>query len=406
MSEGRELKNTVKVENPFFGVMHLIDRTHGEDMLTKLKVLFCLACTLVFVPPIRAQDPTQIGDEKVLIEEIKMNVSALTSSGHFVTDLANQDLVIMEDGRLQLANTVRRVPANVLIMLDTGGTMRGNLSATISAAKTLIGSLVEGDLIAVYQLGDKSQMIADWSPNKAAAAESVQKNLAFGRRTALYRALGDAAGYFPKDRNENRHLVLITAGLDSFNDESIKQAAMSKLLSTDINVHVISYTQMQKGPVTRQKQIFNEGEWKPKRFPAEIVETLPDPKRPGVPDKEREITQREIAKMPRLGGVSLDIERLTKARKRSKELESAEVFLEAMSVDTNGLFLLPGTVDEMNENAAALAGVIDSQWVVAYSPKLSLAGSVPGEVRNIEISSKRLGVQIQAHRKLIVKNAR
>jgi hypothetical protein len=214
--------------------------------------------------------------------------------------------------------------------------------------------------------------------------------------------LSEVQNYFPLERSENRHLVLITAGIDSFNDEATKQAAVAKLLATDINVHVISYTQVQKGPVARQKEIFNEGQWKPRRLPEENADTLPDPKRPGR-DSEREITQREIAKMPRLGGVSLDLERLTNARRRSKELDSAEAFLDSLSNDTNGLFLLPETAGEMDDKAAALAQVIDSQWVVGYTPKRLLAEAPSGEVRNIEVTSKRSGIQIQARRKLVVK---
>ncbi len=374
-------------------------------MLRMLKVSSFLCCVLAVTSITGAQEPDREQKERVLVEEIKMNVSALTVGGHFVSDLKKEDLVMIENGRLQHANAVRRLPANVLIMLDTGGTMRGNLSATLSAAKVLIGSLSEDDNAAVFQIADKPQMIADWTADKATAAEMVQMKLAFGRRTGLHRALREARGLFPVNRSENRHLVLITAGIDSFNDDKAKKEAMLDLLSTDINVHVISYTHMQKGTVPRKREIVAQGEWKPQRLPEEIVASLPDPKRPEHPDEDREITPREIAKMPRLGGVSLDFERLMNARKRSKELDSAESFLETVTADTNGLFLLPETVDEMNEKASALAAVIDSQWVIAYTPKNTLADAPPGEVRNIEITSKRPGVQVQARRKLIVKDS-
>ena len=364
-------------------------------------LLFC--CVLVSTSLSVAQEPGVERDEKVLVEEIRLNISAFSTGGHLVLDLKKEDLVIIENGRLQHANIVRRVPANVLIMLDTGGTMRGNLSATRSAAKTLIGSLSDGDSVAVFQISDKPQMIVDWTEDKAAAAEMVGRQLAFGRRTGLYRALNGARGYFPEQKKENRHLVLITAGIDSFNDEKAKKDALSDLLSTDINVHVISYTHMQKGTVSQQKEILREGEWKPRRLPEEIVETLPGPKRPDLPPEERDVGQREMAKMPRLAGVTLDFERLMNARKSSKELDSAEAFLESVSTDTNGLFLLPETPGEMDEKAAALAVVIDSNWVIAYTPKNALGDAPPGEVRNIEVSSKRSGVHIQASRKLIVK---
>jgi VWFA-related protein len=341
------------------------------------------------------------GTEKVLVEEVKINVSALSADGHFVPDLRKEDLVISENGRLQQANVVRRMPANVLIMLDTGGTMMGNLSESLSAAQTLIASLGEGDGVAVFQIGDKPKVISDWTIDKAAASESIRKKLTFGRRTALYLALREARGFFPAQRVENRHLVLITAGIDSFNDDAARKAAIADLLSTDINVHVISYTHIEKGSVSQQKEVFRPGQWKPKRLPEEIVETLPDPKRPGAREADREVTPRDMAKIPRLSGVSLDLDRLANARKRSKELDSAETFLESLALDTNGIFLMPEAVDEMNAKSAALAEVIDSQWVVSYTPKIAFAEAPRGDVRNLEVTSRRAGVQVNARRKLI-----
>ena len=70
-------------------------------------------------PPIK-DDPV----EKVFIEEIKLNISALDKAGNFVDDLKKEDVVIVEDGRLHQPSSLRRIPANVLIVLDTGGEMR------------------------------------------------------------------------------------------------------------------------------------------------------------------------------------------------------------------------------------------------------------------------------------------
>lgn len=365
-------------------------------MLRKLLPLICLCCVCCLSLVTRAQEP-----EKVLVEEIKMNVSALTTDGRFVQDLKINDLVINEDGRLHQPNAVSRLPAKVLIMLDTGGTLKGNVNDTLSAAVTLIGSLGEGDTVSIFQISDTPQLLVDWTVDKAAAAETIRKKLSFGRRSGIYRALGEARAIFQKVPAENRHLVLITAGIDSFNDKS-RGSALSDLLSTDINVHVISYTRLQKASVSRQKEVFNQGEWKPRRLPEEIADTLPDPKRPG-PEDEREVTPREIAKMPRLGSVSVDIERTINARNRSKDLDTAESRLQELSADTNGVYLLPGSADEMDEKAAALAAIIGSQWVIAYTPKRPLRDAQPDEVRNVEVTSRRSGLMVQARRKLIVR---
>ena len=73
-----------------------------------------------------AQTPTPTPDDIVTVvtEEVKLNISAFDEAGKFVADVKKEDLVIMEDNRLHQANSIRRIPANVLIVLDTGGEMR------------------------------------------------------------------------------------------------------------------------------------------------------------------------------------------------------------------------------------------------------------------------------------------
>ena len=109
-----------------------------------------------------------------------------------------------------------------------------------------------------------------------------------------------------------------------------------------------------------------------------------------------------MAKMPRLGGVTLDRERIKRANDDLSELETDELFLTTISENTGGEILLPETFDEAIEKTTLLAQIIDSQYVITYAPKRLLRDSPKGEVRLIEVSSKRNGLQVEAHRKLIV----
>ena len=117
-----------------------------------------------------AQDPapTPFDDEtpvKVVTEEIKLNVSAFDRFGEFVSGVAEDDLVIMEDGRLHQPVSVRRIPANVLIMLDTGGEFRQvkNISRTRDIALQLVRELDPRNSIAVLEYSDKARVITSYS---------------------------------------------------------------------------------------------------------------------------------------------------------------------------------------------------------------------------------------------------
>jgi hypothetical protein len=278
--------------------------------------------------------------------------------------------------------------------------MRSNLSTTRTVAQSLIKSLREGTGISVFQFGDKVEMLSDWTTERAKVSDVLEKKLSFGRRSVFNQALDSAINFFYKTPLENRHLVLVTNGADNINDSSLRDSLAVDLAASDINVHVISYTNLQKDSIASRKAVFIEGEWKPKRLPEEIVETLPDWKGPG---KKKKVSPRDMAKMPRLGSITLDGERIKRAKNDLNRLESDEQFLTAIAEDTNGRILLPETLAEMVEKTTALAQIIDSQYVITYSPKRPLRDSPTGEVRLIEVSSKRAGLHAKARRKLVVK---
>ena len=344
--------------------------------------------------------PAQEEKETVITEEIKINISALDANGKFVSDVKQEDLVIIEDGRLQQASSVRIVPANVLIVLDTGGDMRSNLSTTRATAKNLVRYLSADDNVSVFQYNDKVEMLSGWTTDKAQTLDVLDKKPSFGKRNVLNQALGAAIEFFYKTPLENRHLIIITGGTDSFNDSALRDSATANLMASNINVHVISYSKIQRDSFASQKSIFIKGEPKPRRMPEEVIDTLPDPKGAG---KKRAATPRDMARMPRLGSISLDRERIKRAKENIKQLENGEQFLTRIAEDANGEILLPETFDEMVEKSATLAKIIDSQYVITYVPKRPVSDSPTGEIRRIEVTSRRNGLEAESHRKFFVK---
>ena len=121
-------------------------------------LLLIVFLTVAFVG-VKGQSPTptpiQTDDtEKIFTEEIKLNVSAVDRNGKFVAGVKKEDLVIMEDGRLHQADSIRRTPANVLIVMDTGGEMRQakSFDHTKKTAGNLIAALQPEDSVAIMQL--------------------------------------------------------------------------------------------------------------------------------------------------------------------------------------------------------------------------------------------------------------
>lgn len=337
--------------------------------------------------------PTPIDEddtpERIFSEEIKLNVSAYDLNGKFVGDVKKEDLVISEDGRLNQASSLRRIPANVLVVLDTGGEQRQvkRLKDTVAAAKTVIGALQSDDFVAVINYHDKVEIVAEWT-NKDEAMKLLDQKTNIGRRSVFTDAIETATDFLLKTPRDNRHLILITDGTNSVENVSERNAATQKLLSSDINVHVISYTQMER--VALEPRVKGESKTPPKQaMPDEIKATLPN-------------GARDVAMTPKSRTISVDRKMLKVLRERKNALIESEKYLTALSKDTNGYLLLPADNEELLEKASTIAGIIDSSYVLTYVPKRALSDSPNGEVRSIEVTSRRPNLRVQANRKLVI----
>jgi Mg-chelatase subunit ChlD len=205
--------------------------------------------------------PTPTPEETVRVktEEIKLNVLAFNEEGEFVTDVKESDLVITENNVLHQPSSVRRMTANVLIMMDTGGELRTvkSLDRTRKAAAGVVSALNSEDSVAVLQYSDKAQIVGEWTRNKSEAYAAIGRT-SFGRRSAFTKAIELARNFLTKSSLENKHLVLISDGTDSFVDHTTKQRAMRSLLATDVTVHVLSYTRLEANEITpRTKAVSN-----------------------------------------------------------------------------------------------------------------------------------------------------
>ncbi len=334
--------------------------------------------------------PTPDDSIKVLTEEIKLNVLAFDENGEFFRDVTANDLVITEDNILHQPESVRRLPANVLIVMDTGGEMRSvkSLDQTRKVARGVVEALRPGDSVAIMDYSDEPEIVGEWTTDKAQMLAAI-KRTKFGRRSMFVDALTMATNFLLKDPIENRHLVLITDGTDSLGRSSAKFDAMQRLQATDISVHVISYTSMEAADIEpRAKAISNSPP--PKALPDEVVNQLPN----GV---------RDAAQAPKIGPtINTDRAMLKRMRARKTDLEVSQQQLDKLAENTNGEFILPDNVDEMVEKAALVSRMIDSSYVVTYTPKIPVVATRGVAERKIEVTSKRPGLVVQARRRLLI----
>lgn len=326
--------------------------------------------------------------ERVITEEIKLNVLAFDEEGKFFSGVGENDLVITENNILHQPSSVRRIPANVLIVMDTGGELRQvkSLDQTRKTARAVVNSLKRDDLVALIQYHDKAEIVAEWTTDRSQINAAIGKTN-FGRRSAFVDALNLSRDFLLKNPLENKHLVLITDGTDSLANPSAKFDAMKRLLATDISVHVLSYTAMETADIEPRTKTLSKSP-PPKAMPDEVAAQLPN----GV---------RDVATAPKMGRtINLDRTLLRRMRARKADLEASQEQLVSLAEGTNGEFILPESLDEMVEKSALVAKMIDASYVVTYTPKIPLNENATE--RNIEVTSKRPGLIVQARRKLVV----
>ncbi len=360
------------------------------------EILLTLILTALFAVTSMAQSgrvqpsPTPPDDVpvKVETEEVKVNLLAFDEYGGFYSGVTASDLVITENDVLHQPTSVRRIPANVLIVMDTGGEMRWvkTLDRTRKVARVVLNSLRPEDSVAILQYADDAVIASEWTTDRAQTNAAIGRTN-FGIKSVFVDALKLASDFLNSGDLENKHLVLITDGTDSSGDFTKKNAVIKKLLSTDIAVHLISYAHMEAVDIEPRTKMISKRP-PPRAMPPEIAAQLPN-------------GARDVAQAPKIGPtINTDRSYLKKMRARQADLEESEKVLETLVENTNGTVIIPETLDEMETKAATVSKMIDSSYVVTYTPKIPFAEK--GGERRIEVTSKRNGLIVQAKRKFVV----
>src|SRR3989440_11763312 len=137
-------------------------------------IMLCVAATHSGAQtPTPLPSPTPAPSEsqekvRVFTEEVVIPVSAYDDSGHLSAALEPPDILVFEDDVRQTVRSVRRIPANVLLLLDTGGDLNPamSVSTTRDIAARLISNLRMGDRVAAIQFGSHLELIKDWTTDR------------------------------------------------------------------------------------------------------------------------------------------------------------------------------------------------------------------------------------------------
>jgi VWFA-related protein len=332
---------------------------------------------------------------KVFTEEVRLPVMAFDQFGHYDPTVVPDDILVLEDGVAQQIKSVRRLPANVLLVLDTGGESSGlggfskKTSLTRDVAVEFLNKLGEDVWVEVMQSNNSVEVIQGWTRDRPATLKVLKTKLAAGKRARFSDAVA-AAGQQLKDRPEgSRHVVFITDGVDSPGGKIDRAQAMKQLAAARATVYVISYTEF-----VRQE--------KPKKSgPDEIrqVPTSHDPITATDPTQPPGTTR-----SPAYVLHSITFDPAMRKRRKAYEVEvmKSQDVLTELAEETGGQIYLPKTGMDMIEQARIAAREVGAEYVVTYRPKRPLSVAKQGEYRKVEVASRRVGLSLRSRRGYVV----
>ncbi|MFY9620875.1 MAG: VWA domain-containing protein [Pyrinomonadaceae bacterium] len=332
------------------------------------------------------QDPV-----KVFTEEVRLQVIATDQAGNYDAGVEIDEVLVLEDGQPQQIRSIRHLPSNVLLLLDTGNQLGlKDTNATRAVAMRLISRLKEGDRFAVMQFAMRPELLQPWTTDKVAAARILKTKLLAGKSSRLNDALVAAATLFNDTPPGTRHLVLVTDGVEEPGGKTTLAKALRELNSTQVSVHVISYTLLARLTLAGQTKIVKGGDGKQRDGnPASNPVANGDPTLP--PGSTRTPTFK-------LGTIDLDFPMRRKRKEYERSTHEGERLLTEIAQESGGRILLPDSVEAMLGQADSIARDIGAHYVITYRPTKPLADAKPGEYRRIEVAARRVGLYLRSRR--------
>jgi Ca-activated chloride channel family protein len=233
-------------------------------MMKNIAPLAALAVTLAAAPTgARAQARAQPPTFGTGIEIINLNLSVTDARNNFVTDLAQPDFAVFEDGIRQDLSlfTHENLPISMVLMIDCSASMEENLKTAQDAAVRFTRTLRPQDLAQVVQFNDRTTTLQAFTNDLDALEGAIRRTEAAGPtalHNALYVALKDLTREKRAAELRRRAVVLLSDGEDTASlvtDDQVLELAKK----SEINIYAISLRQNR--PQDRARQAFSQAEY-------------------------------------------------------------------------------------------------------------------------------------------------
>jgi len=246
---------------------------------------------------------------RVRTEEVLLPISVLDEAGRPVVGLEEEDFLVYDNGVRQQITSFnrRRVPANIVLLLDASGSVFSQMRFIRAAARRFVQGLSIEDRVAVVQFADRVEVIQEWTQDRAAVEQAIAWRYRPGERTTLYDGLRRVALDLLPRVEGRRVVILLTDGIDTVSGTRADEA-LAALRQVEAVVYVISLTER----LRREYRL--------------------------APGAERVVS-------------------------------GAEAFLERVAMETGGRTIYPLGDDDLEQAYGAIAEELRTQYILTYKPQ-------------------------------------
>jgi Ca-activated chloride channel family protein len=175
------------------------------------------------------------------IEVVTVTAAVTDAEGRLVTDLAQEEFELFEDGLPQAITqfTRERVPVSLAVLLDVSDSMVGLRLADARQAldRFLFELLAREDEYALVLFNHTPTVAAAWTDDPGKVTPALDAMRGWGG-TAIYDAVNAAMPLLDKRRRQRGAAVVISDGADTASDIQLRELR-SRLLRTDAFVYAI-----------------------------------------------------------------------------------------------------------------------------------------------------------------------
>jgi VWFA-related protein len=181
--------------------------------------LVLLIGTILAAPIIGAQ-------LKVDVALINVVATVTDETGHYVSDLTQDDLIVVEDGKPQTIahfSQSNDLPVSMGVVLDTSGSMERKIGTATTAVERFIRSVHREDDIFLMTFSNRPELVQDFTDDRDKLGRALRR-VTVGGGTSLYDALDLSLRKIKQGIQDKKAILLITDGEDTTSESSFNDA--------------------------------------------------------------------------------------------------------------------------------------------------------------------------------------